>query len=148
MGMESANYLYRTQTLAPARVADLLAKQGARPIGDGKWVLGTPEHWIDLEVREAHQPSVELSIRVGLPNPVTVLSIMRTLFTALFSVGAGELLDRGSNQTVTSVGNAEWEALQASYLNRKHAFHRRFGEFTAAISGRKVFQYLRDHAEQ
>jgi hypothetical protein len=148
MGVESANYLYRTATLTPRRVADVLAEQGARPMGDAKWVLGTPEHWIDLEVRATRGLGVELSIRVGLPNPVNLLSTMRSLFGALFSVGGGELLDRDRNQTLSALGNAEWEALQGNYLNRKQTFHRRFGDFTAAISGDKLFQYLRERAEK
>lgn len=148
MGIESANYLYRTSALTTARVSDLLTTEGARSMGDAKWVLGPPEHWIDLEAREINGPGTELSIRVGLPNPVTVLSIMRALFASLLSVGGGELLDRNDNQKLSSLTTAEWEELKARYLNRKQAFHRRFGDFTAAISGGEVFNYLRDHAQQ
>jgi hypothetical protein len=149
MGIESANYMYSGGPRTRVEQDQLLRQLGA------EGVLGAPnqavttyairstDHWIDLRL----DTSGRVELRVALCNPTAVLGILHKTLTSLMADG-GTLLDRWTGESVTHLDDAGWQKLEDAFVDHRAGFRSHFGTFEAAISGDRVFEYIRQHSGQ
>lgn len=150
MGLESANYKFTVRNHNPSDFVPILEELGAVPKApeDGGFLpfeLKTDEYFIDFMVYPNEEKSfVTLSLRVALCNPDTVVLKVINILSKLAERFQGTIFDQNAKASFLSIGDKERIQIMDAFVNKKAEFQKWYGNFTAAISGEKVFEYIRN----
>jgi hypothetical protein len=147
MGRESATYLLALSPQAAAAVQQRFEAAGLERLpGDAERVdfcLRDPHrYWIDLRLRHAPQPSLE--IRIALTNDTwSIRAPLERALTPLPDGVAGRPLRDGDGNEVAIAGADGWSlAIEDDYARRRDEFVTRVGDYTAPLSADHVYMYL------
>lgn len=150
MGFESANYKFAVNNFERNRLSQIVLDLpnvelvSAQENGFSYFEMKTKEFLIELQLfPQKDGESQTVSIRIALCNPNSVLAGLNSIFSTLMEECPGTIFDEYSKKSFNVFDSSVKEMLRLSFLKKKEAFQVSFGEFTAAIRGNEVFEYLR-----
>jgi hypothetical protein len=150
MGLESANYKFVVKNTKRDDLVNFLMKLGVlskKKINGGFlcFKLINKEYFIDFQILPENKKSyLILSIRIALCNSESVIFSLIDILNRLINKFHGTVFDENSKKTFPIIGDNENNQIKDAFIKKKNEFHKLFGNFTAAISGEEVFEYMRN----
>jgi hypothetical protein len=154
MGLESANYMYVTNNASKDLLVNLLTEIPGTHLKSSMndkflYLEQVKDGFlIDFQVfPQAEGSALKLSMRIALCNPNNVLEALTECFKVLISKFGGKIFDLETDKSFLSLTDDSIQQIREGFFQKKAKFQQWHGDFTAGISGDKVFEYMRKMKE-